>query len=658
MKRLEFDDLVRRLEARFAGRQRALQRNVALWIVLGLVGIVSWLLLLGLLGLVLFVAGAFVQAPFNVILIGAGVALILYALCQAAYILWVEPPPRQGYVLKPGAAPLLDEELSALARTLQCRSFDEVRITMDFNACVTQDPSLGLLGWPRTTLEIGLPLAYAVDTAELRAVLAHEMAHRLGKHGRGPGYVVTQSWIRLFQQMQRPAHGSFERSGRWALAKFLDWYWPRLHARSFALARAYEYYADRHAADIVGASVAASALWRIECLGPWLGDVFWTELWQRTADTPDPPGDVLRQLQEAYRTGPQPVDAALRVERGLSRTTAHEETHPSFVDRVAPLGWNPEDVRRLGFPRAAVHSAAASFLGAALTGVEQALSQQWRNNVLASWRDRHRRARAEAKRQQAGTKPDDSPAAVDAAADVQLLWESARDTVNRVGLGAAAPLLRQVLERDPAHGGAAVLLGQHLAALGDPEGERLLENVIVREDELWLPRACEALERHHRDHGRVDDVRALRARLDRHEADMQAAQRERSSITARDRFLAHQLSDDRLDALQTLLAEAPEVSGAWLARKELKYFPQRQLFVLCVRCGRSRWWPFGADDEQALVRRLAAKVQLPGQVFVIGRHGSFRALARKIVNLPGAQILPRSATAEPTAAATHDDRAE
>jgi hypothetical protein len=182
-----------------------------------------------------------------------------------------------------------------------------------------------------------------------------------------------------------------------------------------------------------------------------------------------------------------------------------------------------------------------------------------------------------------------------------------------------------------------VLLGQHLVGLGDPEGEQLLSAVVAGADESWLPAACEALEAHYRSLGQSDRVRQTRAALDRHEADLRAAQRERAGVTARDRLLAHGLPDDAIAALREVLASAGGVESAWLARKDLKYFPHRPLFVLCVRsAGAGRWG--GTDRDQALVRRLAPKIQLPGQTLVIGRRGPFRALGRKVAAQPGAEV--------------------
>jgi Zn-dependent protease with chaperone function len=633
MTRVDFDDLVGRIEARYAGRPAALARWTLAWVAVGIGVLVSWVVVLVLAGVGLLTAGTIVPTPLNILLLLGGVVLVVFGLCQLAYLLRVESAPRTGRVLRHGDAPALDAVLAELRRALRCRPFDEVRLTLEFNAAIHPVPRLGFLGWPRTHLEIGLPLALALSREELRAVLVHEGAHLSARHGRLPGrlYLLHQSWANLMRPMHGPARNQFDRVARWALARFLEWYWPRLHARALVLSRTHEYQADRQAADLVGAAAVTGALWRVECYEPWLADQFWIDLWQRARDVPDPPPDVYRLLGDACRAGPPPADAARHAERALSRIAPRESTHPAMLDRVRALGQSAEDVRRAGFPPAPPANAAELFLGERLPDLARELSEQWRMSALTAWRDRHRLAVAEAKTAA------DAAAAELIAADVHSLWQAARDVANRDGLGPAIPLLQQVLEREPGHAGAAVFMGQHLSRLGDPEGERLLLAVVTRQDEDWLSAACMALEEHYRSTGMNDRVHEMRSTLDRHESDLRAAQQERAGVTARDRFLPHGLGDEPLMALQALLAATADVEAAWLARKDVRYLPQRPLFVLCVRAT-GAWWG-GADRDTALVRRLTPKVQLPGQFLVIGRRGPFRALARKVAAQCGPEVF-------------------
>jgi hypothetical protein len=506
-------------------------------------------------------------------------------------------------------------------------------------------PRLGLLGWPRTVLELGLPLMSALTAPELRAVLAHELAHHSARHARSSSriYRLHRTWGALFQRMQRPATGQLDRAIRGAASRFVDWYWPRLHARALVLSRAQEYHADRVAAGLVaaggaGAATLASALWRMECLGPWLSERFWVDLFAGADSSPEPPADLMARMRAAYAIPPAPDDAARWVERGLSRATGHDETHPAFRDRVGALGLAADEFRAAGYPSAARPSAAEALLGADADAIECELAADWHRGATAGWRERHRRAAAEAKRRQPAAEGEGA-APARTPEDPRAAWEAARSAAELRGPAAAEPLLRAVLERVPGHAGASVVLGQHLLGLGHPEGARLLEQVIDRADESWMHRACQALQDHFRATGQVDRLREVRARLDRHDAMLAEARRERSAVRPQDSFGPHDLTDEQLGPLRRILLAQPDCGAAWLVRKELRHLPHRPLFVLCVRRKSARWWRPQPDRDRELVRRLAPMVELPGQTLVIARSDSFRELAEKVMSIPGAEVF-------------------
>jgi Zn-dependent protease with chaperone function len=637
MTRQRFEELVRRIEARYDGRTAELERSTAVWIALGLAGIVSWVGVLLLLGTAAFAWGI-VQGPgLGVALLGLGVLLILYGLSQAGLFLLVEHALPEGRVIPRGAAPALVEALESLRRELLCRSFDEVRVSIDFNAGVREVPRLGLFGWPRTFLEVGLPLLMALTPDELRAVLAHEFAHLSGRHGRTGGriYRLHRRWCNVFEQLQRPASGRSGRAVHWVVTKFVSWYWPRLHARALVLSRVQEFQADRVAAEVAGAATLASSLWRMECLNPWFLEQFWPEI-ERTADqSPEPPPDLTGRMRTALETPPPPDDAARWIERGLSRATVHDETHPAFPDRVRALGLYPDEFRRAGFPAAPRPSAAEVLLGADRDAFERELSADWQRKSRAAWRQRHRRASAEARRQAPATQ-------APPAREVSDLWEKAREAADLRGPAAAEALLRSLLLQDPAHAGATVLLGHHLLTRGDGEGERMLLRVVEQADEVWTARACQALQQHFRTTGQTDRLRELRALLDRHEAEVEAARRERSTIRPGDTFLPHGLTEEQVGSLTALLASQPDCTSAWLVRKELRHFPNRPLFVLCVRATESRWGFRSPERDRQLVTRLIPRVELPGQVLVIAREGGFCKLYDRITSLAEAVVFRRS----------------
>jgi Peptidase family M48 len=634
MTRQQFDALVERIEARYANRRAALERATAGWVMLGLLGIVFWTGLLLVLGAIAFFGGVVLEPPGSLVLLGIGVLLIASGVLQAGFFLLVEVDPPHGRKIRPTEAPALWNELGSLRQAVQSREFSDVLVSMDFNAGVRELPRLGLFGWPKTILEIGLPLCLAVTPEELRAILAHEYAHISARHARSGNrvYRIHRTWANVFQHMQRPASTSFSRGARALTSRFVGWYWPRLHARAFVLSRAQEYEADRLAAGIAGAAALTSGLWRMACLSPWLSERFWPDLFQEATHLDEPP-DVFARLKSALEVPPSPDDAARWTSRGMSRVTGTDDTHPAFCDRAAALGVPPNVLNNAGFPAPIERSAAVAFLGTDAQAIEQALEAEWRKQTLATWHDRRRRFLAECRR---AASTDAAPAAAARPEEIAMLWNRAREAADLRGLAAAEPLLREVLAHDPRHAGANVLLGLHFVKIGDAEGERRLSQVIDMADRGWFGSACEILKDHYRTSGQTERVRELSSRQDRFDAVAKAADRERSQIDASDDFREHALCHDQLEPVQRLLATERQCGAAWLVRKTLEHYPDRPLFVLCVQAARPRWGFGRAEEERGLVRRLVPRIELPGQVLVIASTGYSRRLARKVMAVPGA----------------------
>ena len=168
-----------------------------------------------------------------------------------------------------------------------------VLVSDEFNAGIVQIPRLGMFGWLRNYLVVGLPLMKALTPAEFRAVLAHEFGHLSGNHGRFSGWIyrIRQSWIQVLvrvHEQRRYAAFLFER--------FLNWYAPFFNAYSFVLARAQEYEADAYSVDLAGRDTAARALVRLDAKERALQEEFWPAFYRQSHDNAQPPRDPFAQM--------------------------------------------------------------------------------------------------------------------------------------------------------------------------------------------------------------------------------------------------------------------------------------------------------------------------------------------------------------------------
>lgn len=279
MTREEFDRLVRAVENGVGRRPAALRWRVAWLAALGYA-----LLLAGLLVVVL-VAGGFFAVMYwadregkivcgvigGIILVGGGLTVLRGLL--------VRLPPPEGVPLHRAQTPELFAMLDELRQQLRCVPFHHVHIVPAHNASVVQVPRLGVLGWSRNFLLLGLPLLDGHSLAEVRAILVHEFAHLSRQHGRFSHWIyrLRRSWETIFTQLsQQQMRGQL--SARLLLLRCFNFFWPRFNAHAFVFSRANEYEADSVAARLAGTDHIATALIRLAMQDRLLEEDFWPEL--------------------------------------------------------------------------------------------------------------------------------------------------------------------------------------------------------------------------------------------------------------------------------------------------------------------------------------------------------------------------------------------
>jgi Zn-dependent protease with chaperone function len=189
----------------------------------------------------------------KLILFGGAIALLL------GRVFWLVIKARPGYGDEDGTMPLTEaaqpelwREVRALAAAAGTRPPDEIRLSAEVNAGVTEQASfLGLRGGPRT-LYLGVPLLIGLDADQLRSVLAHELGHYSGAHTRLGGLIYRGAAQLELVIAQLDDHV--------VVRTFFKGYRTLYMAVSSAVRRQQELEADAASAQLVGPSVAASAL--------------------------------------------------------------------------------------------------------------------------------------------------------------------------------------------------------------------------------------------------------------------------------------------------------------------------------------------------------------------------------------------------------------
>ncbi|MFY3744504.1 M48 family metalloprotease [Anaeromyxobacter sp. Red801] len=613
-----------RIAARFERRSRSSPRAYrALITALGALGFaVVGATVLGTVGLLALLAGGVVLSR-NVVLLKLAlpVGLTAAALLRA---IWVKLERPEGERVLPGQAPALFVELERLRRLGRIPRIHAVRVDASLNAGVAQTPRLGILGWPHNDLVLGLPLMLSLSPESFQAVLAHELGHLSGRHGRAGAWIyrVRATWLRLLEALD----GRRSVLAR-PLRAFFRWYGPFFGAASLALAREQEREADRFSAVAAGPRAAADALAAVAVAGWAVDRRFWPAMNRRTAGEAEPPPGYLGALEAEVHAALRDPGAGRALERALQRRSRGVDTHPALAERIAALGQPPR------LPPAVFQTAAARFLGGALPALRASLDAAWSGAVRERWAAAHAQ-----KAEQAARLAELERAAAGGPLQPDAAWERASLTEDLGDVPGAIALAREAVARHPEHAPARYGLGRLLLEQDEAEGVPLVEAAIALDGDAELPGA-QLLAAYHLSTGRHDLAAPWIARAEALEGLHDEAAAERAQVLATDALEPHGLPPDAVEALVAPLRGHPRVKRLHLARKRLRHLPDRApVFVLAVE-PRWTWRQFVTGSAEAsLPQALANALPDRPHTFVFVRGRSSGVLFRRVRKLAGARV--------------------
>jgi hypothetical protein len=434
---------------------------------------------LGYLGLALVAGGILVACYYiirSIVAVGrpsgwmvvVGVAAIstLIAMVRALWVRLDEPNDRQ---VTREEAPALFALIDDLSVRMNGVRLDSVTISGEFNASICQIPRWGVFGNYRNHLQLGLPLLAALSVEEFASVLAHEMGHLGGQHGKFSAWIYRQrtTWRALRQKFESPAN-LFDQ----ALAAFYRWYAPYFHAYSFVLARNQEYAADRAAAQITHPETVGRTLTKVELMGRFLSEIFWERLYAQVEKAPEPPYRPYSLMQRAFKAAEKEWSRPDWLTESLRRYAADDDTHPSLAERLAALDLTPS------LPTYAAEASALSVLGASGAAFIHHCDEDWRSRHVANWRKRHDQLK------EARWKIAEYEQYNLSALGPEDLWTKAHllFDVNREAEGIET--LRALVGRDRAYPKAHLLLGQILLGRRDEQGLQHLLTAVAQDEAL------------------------------------------------------------------------------------------------------------------------------------------------------------------------------
>ncbi|HEX8245318.1 MAG TPA: M48 family metalloprotease, partial [Longimicrobium sp.] len=530
--------------------------------------------------------------------------------------LWVRVDPPEGIPVTAAQAPQLFAMIGELRRTLRTRPVHVVLVSGEVNAGMMQVPRLGIFGWHRNYLQLGLPLLQGLSSEQARAVVAHELAHLSARHSRRTVWVyrVRQTWHRLAGRLaedgQRPS-GIF--------GAFFRWYVPFFDAFTLVESRENELEADRLAASAAGRGAMAAALARVAVLDRYDSDVFWPSFTALVADHPAPPHGPLAVRQVAADER-----ASHWLRERLEEPNDAFQTHPQLGTRLQALEAGEMPPEALGAPE---RSAAELWLGPLQDALSEQLDRAWIAAAREGWARQHHEIRAGRERldeldRLAGA------GSLDAARALERTWllEQHRKEVD------VLPLYADLAAAAPGAAAVRYHLGRVLLARGDEAGLAHLQAAAM-ERELVLP-ASEAAYGFLLARGRTGEARAWLSRAQEAQREDSAAREERRALKPNEAVLPHAAGPQEVERLRALLETFPAVRAAYLVRRVVRHRPDLPSHILVLDLG--GWLRRNKHTTAAAVNGIAQRIDFLGHVWVVAGHDAGRS--RKASRVPGALI--------------------
>ncbi len=617
MRQADFESFVLRMERLAEQEPQAYRRRVFGLAALGygyLILVVSVLL-----ALTLAAVASVVYLKAFALKLALFVAVMLWAVIRA---LWVRLEPPEGERIIRAQAPALFEMIEDLQQRLQTPAAHEVLLTADFNAGITQLPRLGLFGWHRNYLMLGLPLMKSLNVPQFKSVVAHELGHLSAGHGRAGNriYRLRLIWTRL--------DTAFARNPRWGsqlIRSFFKWYVPYFNAASFPLARANEYAADAAAVKLTSARTAAQALTGVNLMDHFFEEKYWPQIHARAKDVAKPAFSPYSGFVAAA-IGDVAQDDWQRWQKiALARQTSHVDTHPSLSDRLQKMG------AQIEFAPPAAGEGAERLLGPSLNALQESFDAKWREQINESWeqffsKSQQDRARLREHRAQAAMAHLEEIPALELAD----LEESIGD-----GPAAALALRGATLVRFPDSYLVRFAVARQLLQRADAAGVPMMQHVVANYSPFVLEGA-ELLRDFYLRSGETEKAGRWQRRYERQLQKVQAARAERSQWLLSDELRPHGLDPLIVARLVRQFNNAPELRRVYLVQKTLEHFPEEPLYLLGFSCSRLLELRNRGRVADAMVR--LRQIEFPGETLLVSVEGENRRFVKKLKRVEDSRI--------------------
>ncbi len=329
----DYKNYLRKLEAYASKHPKLYNFNVYMLAAFGVTFVLGFFILfLGLIGALIFLSTKSHHLNVGVIKLIIFLGIPLVIIIKSSFVKMGEP---YGVEIKREEAPMLFDMIDEIRDQLKTPKISKILIDYTYNASVSQIPRLGLLGFNKNYLVIGLPFLLCMSKDRLKSIIAHEMGHISKRHGfiTTQIYILRNTWNNIVYFLEQENHVS-----SFVFRFFLDKFLPFFNSYSFILMRKHEYEADKLAAEVVGEKITGETFIYGSLYYRLYNDHF--NNFSKIAKTErKPPQNPISSLSESFKNELSNQEIFEIINHQLKEEITYEDVHPSFKDRLDALNY-------------------------------------------------------------------------------------------------------------------------------------------------------------------------------------------------------------------------------------------------------------------------------------------------------------------------------
>lgn len=308
-----------------------------------------------------------------------GFAYIAFAITRS---LFFRVPFKESYEISRNDYPELAKLISDLEDKLSAK-IDAIYINDSMNAGVIQIPRLGVFGWYKNVLVLGLQILLYLDKEEFRSVLAHEMGHISNSDSKNMYFVhkIRIFWTYMAEKYLHTGKITFV-----PIIAYLNKVWPRLDAYTFTYSRYCESKADEFAIDYTNKKVWTNAMLKVSISGYHL-NAFWTKVANTALENEIPSKNIFSELSTFIQKKPARGLILDWVHQSSFEKTRNRDSHPALEDRLKIQGITINDEVSDNLFEDFKNDAAKIYLEDRYSTCLQYFNDQKYNQLVALWPD-------------------------------------------------------------------------------------------------------------------------------------------------------------------------------------------------------------------------------------------------------------------------------